>query len=121
MRITAEDRRGNSRSVYVADDILKNKNAARNGSFGNDSDCGEGTTVVLMKEIWGAFGEEGLMKHNPRDKWTAEKYTQKAKGEGKWAVDQPGSAFEAGQTDWGNKSGWRVGVEWTATPSEWHM
>jgi hypothetical protein len=53
LRITVEDRRGYSRSVYVADDILKNKNAARNGSFGNDSKCGEGTTVVLMKEIWG--------------------------------------------------------------------
>lgn len=37
------------------------------------------------------------MKHNPRDKWTAEKYTQKAKGEGKWAVDQPGSASRPGK------------------------
>lgn len=37
-----------SRSVNVADDLLKN--AARNGSFGNDSECGEGTTVVLKKK-----------------------------------------------------------------------
>jgi hypothetical protein len=31
----------------------KNESAAKNGNFGNDSECGEGTTVVLKKEIWG--------------------------------------------------------------------
>jgi hypothetical protein len=39
-----------------------------------------------------------------------------ARGEGKWAVDQARFSLEAGQTDWGNMSGWRMGVEWITVP-----
>jgi hypothetical protein len=39
-----------------------------------------------------------------------------AKGEGKWAVDQARFSLAAGQTDWGNMSGWRMGVEWITVP-----
>jgi hypothetical protein len=31
-------------------------------------------------------------------------------------VDQARFSLEAGQTDWGNMSGWRMGVEWITMP-----